>query len=31
MLVHHVIAAVMRPPLMQPIIAHTLLVESADG
>jgi len=31
MRVHHVIAAVMRPPLMQPIIAHTLLVESADG
>lgn len=31
MRVHHVIAAVMRPAVMEPIIAHTLLVESADG
>jgi glyoxylase-like metal-dependent hydrolase (beta-lactamase superfamily II) len=31
MRVHHVIAAVMRPALMKPLIAHTLLVESADG
>ena len=31
MRVHHVIAAVMRPAIMRPIIAHTLLVESGDG